>query len=298
MSAEQTQREINQLDTEIVILEKKRADFEHKEADRIQKINNIQRSITKTISMSALSSKNKQIQNYQNEISKSAKDKADVTKKIAEKRKKRADKALKLQKEEMRERQRENSTQQTIQRNYEQRIDELTSQIRTQVYMSQLLPSSPLSSTKIDTEEYDVFISHAWEDKNDFVDEFVTELTAIGIKPWYDKRQIVWGDPMREKIDAGLAKSKFGIVIISPNYIAEGKYWTKNELDGLFQIESVNGKTILPIWHNITKKEILTYSPTIAGKLAMTTASMTPKEIAIELVKLLNPVHKKEPSHE
>ena len=98
---------------------------------------------------------------------------------------------------------------------------------------------------------------------------------------------------MRIKIDDGLKKSKFGVVVLSPDYIREGKYWTKAELDGLFQLESVNGKMLLPVWHNLTKKDIMAYSPIIASKLAMTTASMTPQEIAKELVTLL-PVSEQE----
>ena len=47
---------------------------------------------------------------------------------------------------------------------------------------------------------------------------------------------------MRARIDEGLRKSKFGVVILSPNYIAENKYWTKAELDGLFQMEVLMGK--------------------------------------------------------
>lgn len=92
---------------------------------------------------------------------------------------------------------------------------------------------------------------------------------------------------MREKIDDGLKKSKFGVIVLSPNYIKDGKYWTKAELDGLFQLESINGKMLLPIWHNLTKKEVLEYSPIIANKKAMNSASMTPKEIAEEISKLL-----------
>ena len=109
----------------------------------------------------------------------------------------------------------------------------------------------------------------------------------MNLRVWYDTSQIKWGDSMRAKIDEGLKKSKFGVVVLSPDYIKEGKYWTKAELDGLFQLESVNGKTLLPVWHNLTKKEVMEYSPIIASRLAMTTASMTPSEIAEELAKLL-----------
>ena len=75
---------------------------------------------------------------------------------------------------------------------------------------------------------------------------------------------------------------------MSPNYIAEGKYWTKAELDGLFQLESINGKTLLPIWHKLTKKDVMNYSPIIASKLAMNTATLTAKEIAENLLEILN----------
>jgi len=298
MSAEQTQREINKIDIEIATLEKERADLEHKEADKMKRVINIQQSITKNTSASTLSSKSRQIQRYQKEISKLAKDKANITKEIANKKKNQASKSVKLQKELAAENQKVDKAQQVIQHSYEQRITELAAQIHNQAYIPQFPLSSRAFPTTIDTEEYDVFISHAWEDKEDFVDEFLLELTQLGVTFWYDKQRIVWGDSMRAKIDAGLTRSRFGVVIVSPNYIAEGKYWTKAELDGLFQLESINGKTILPIWHNITKKEIMAYSPIIAGRLAMTTASMTPKEIAVELVTLLNPIQMEEPIHE
>ena len=110
----------------------------------------------------------------------------------------------------------------------------------------------------------------------------------LKIKVWYDKSKIKWGDSMRARIDDGLRKSKFGVAILSPNYIAEGKYWTKAELDGLFQMESINGKTLLPIWHNLTKKQVMDYSPILASKLAMTTATMTAEEIADELLDMLS----------
>ena len=115
----------------------------------------------------------------------------------------------------------------------------------------------------------------------------VGALEGKGIKVWYDKTQMKCGDSMRKRIDEGLKKSKFGVAVLSPNYIAEGKYWTKAELDGLFQLESINGKILLPVWHNLTKKQVIEFSPIMASKLAMNTALMTAEEIAGELLKLL-----------
>ena len=170
-----------------------------------------------------------------------------------------------------------------IKKAYEDRIAELETQMKPLpvIHDSESTDVEPI-------EQYDVFISHAWEDKKDFVDELYNALTALGIKVWYDTSRIKWGDSMRKKIDEGLSKSKFGIIVLSPNYIAENKYWTKVELDGLFQLESINGKTILPIWHNLTKKEVMEYSPIIASRLALTTATMTAKEIAAEMRNLVS----------
>ena len=170
-----------------------------------------------------------------------------------------------------------------IQTSYEARIKELQKQISQPVVTTSEAPQIA------DDEEYDVFVSHAYEDKESFVDEFVEALRDQGLKVLYDTDKLKWGHSMREKIDSGLAKSRYGVVILSPNYIDEHKYWTKAELNGLFQVETVRGKTILPIWHNLTKKQVVEYSPIIADRKAMTTASMTPEEIAAELKDLFAP---------
>ena len=141
------------------------------------------------------------------------------------------------------------------------------------------------SETEKETMIHDVFISHATEDKESFVNELVEELKKRNVKVWVDDLKIKWGDPLRKSIDEGLKKSRFGIVVISKHFIAKG--WTQYELDGLFEKEMSGGKVILPIWHEITKKEVQAFSPTLAGRKAMTTATMTPADIADELVSLL-----------
>lgn len=133
--------------------------------------------------------------------------------------------------------------------------------------------------------EYDVFISHATEDKESFVNELVEELKKRNVRVWVDVLNIKWGDPLRKSIDEGLKKSHFGIVVISKHFIAKG--WTQYELDGLFEKEMLGGKVILPVWHDITKKEVFDFSPTLAGRKAMTTDNMKPADIADELMVLL-----------
>lgn len=278
MSVEQYQRTVNSLDKEIADLEKKKAESDGKSASAQKRAASV--NISKTASTSMRNSKLRQIERYKSDAVKAQKDSADLQKKIADKRKKRNDAYLRLQKELKKEQKKQDVEAKKIQESYEKRI---------KVLQMQLAPQTDLvrQDDVNDETEYDVFISHAWEDKESFVDEFVDELRALGAKVWYDKTQMKWGDSMRAKIDEGLRKSRFGVAVLSPDYIAEKKYWTKAELDGLFQLESINGKTLLPVWHNLTKQQVMNFSPIIANKLAMSTATMTSKEIAEELVKLL-----------
>lgn len=283
MSTEQYQRTVNNLDKEIADLEKRKATADEKSAD--EQIKAAYVSISKNASASTIKSKMNEIGRHQAAARKASRESADLQKKIADKRSKRNDAYIKLQKEQQNDKKKEQKEQQRIitnmQRAYEEKIADLEAQTLPVITTIPAEENEPLP-------EYDVFISHAWEDKESFADEFVEELRTLGIKVWYDTSQIKWGDSMRQKIDEGLRKSKFGIAILSPNYIADGKYWTKAEFDGLFQLESVNGKTLLPIWHNVTKRQVMEFSPIAANKKAMTTAMMTAKEIADELVKLVS----------
>ena len=67
--------------------------------------------------------------------------------------------------------------------------------------------------------EYDVFISHASEDKDEIVRPLANTLVEKGVKVWYDEFEMKIGDSLRRKIDKGLANSRFGIVVISKDFI-------------------------------------------------------------------------------
>jgi len=134
-------------------------------------------------------------------------------------------------------------------------------------------------------EAYDVFISHASEDKDSIVRSLATALTEKGLKVWYDEFTLRIGDSLRQKIDKGLASSRVGLVILSPSFVSKG--WTNYELDGIIT-RTVSGEQILlPIWHNITKQEVIDFSPSLADKVARSTATHTVQEIAGEIAELL-----------
>jgi hypothetical protein len=135
---------------------------------------------------------------------------------------------------------------------------------------------------------YDVFISHASEDKDEVVRPLANALKDKGLQVWFDEFELRIGDSLRRKIDKGLANSRFGIVVLSQSFLKKG--WTNYELDGLVTKTVTGEQILLPIWHNISKREVIEYSPSLADKLARNTATHTVEEIASEIAQVINDV--------
>ena len=145
-------------------------------------------------------------------------------------------------------------------------------------------PSPP--SPDSDKQTYDVFISHASEDKDEVVRPLVNALKDNGLEVWFDELTLKIGDSLRQKIDRGISSSRVALVVLSPSFLTKG--WTNHELDGIVT-RSVSGEQILlPIWHNLTKQEVMDFSPSIADKVARSTATHTVVEIAAEIAELIS----------
>jgi len=117
---------------------------------------------------------------------------------------------------------------------------------------------------------WDLFISHASEDKDDVVRPLAQKLRDAGLMVWFDEQTLRLGDSLRRKIDEGLAESTFGVVVLSPHFFA--KEWPTRELDELFSREEAGGKVILPVWHNVNRGDVARRSPLAASKLAVSTS--------------------------
>lgn len=120
--------------------------------------------------------------------------------------------------------------------------------------------------------DYDIFISHASEDKDSVARPLALALKQLGYSIWYDEFTLKLGDSLRRSIDAGLARSRFGVVVLSPAFLQ--KNWPQYELDGLVQRENIQGqKVILPVWHNIDCIAVAAYSPSLADRVAASSAA-------------------------
>jgi len=131
---------------------------------------------------------------------------------------------------------------------------------------------------------FDVFVCHASENKDDVVRPLAHALLGHGLRVWYDEFELRIGDNLRRKIDQGIANSRFGVVVLSLEFFAKG--WPGYELDGLVTKGIDNEQIILPVWHNVTKAQVISYSPSLADKLARSTSTHTVEEIAAEIASL------------
>lgn len=135
--------------------------------------------------------------------------------------------------------------------------------------------------------QYDLFISHASEDKASLVFPLASLLADLGVKVWYDEFELRVGDSLSRSIDKGLASAAFGAVIISEAFLA--KEWPDYELRGLITKELESDKVILPIWHGVDKHRIAQSSPTLADKIALNSQQLGIKEIAVKLIEVCRP---------
>ncbi|WP_010494482.1 toll/interleukin-1 receptor domain-containing protein [Paenibacillus elgii] len=134
---------------------------------------------------------------------------------------------------------------------------------------------------------YDLFISHASEDKENFVRPLALLLNRLSVRVWYDEFTLNLGDSLSRSIDKGLIDSQFGLVVLSKDFM--NKKWPDYELRSLISKELAYGKVVLPIWHGIDRDDLLNFSPYLLDKLAINTSQKTIEEIALNICKIVKP---------
>jgi len=112
-------------------------------------------------------------------------------------------------------------------------------------------------------------------------------LEARDVNVWFDEIRIKVGHSIRQEIEAGIAGCRFGVVIVSPHFFA--KRWTNAELDALFGKKMDSGQNlVLPVWHHVSKDEVMRQSPLLSGIFALNSATMTIDEIAEALAEVVH----------
>tara|TARA_R110002051_G_scaffold267433_1_gene327394 strand:+ start:62 stop:925 length:864 start_codon:yes stop_codon:yes gene_type:complete len=282
MSIESRQREVARYKKEIADLQKKDADEAKKEVAKAKEAERTSKSLSSTKSASSARTYQSKLIRLSDDMSKISSKRADFAKKIAQKTDAlhRSEQYLSKEQEFQRKKIADADKKREQAQIAHQR--KITNELRLQRQLSE--PAKEILGDR-DLPEHDVFISHASEDKDSFVRPLAQVLTGMGFKVWYDETTLRIGDSLRQKIDQGLSSSRYGVVVLSGAFFY--KNWPQYELNGLVAREMRGGKVILPIWHKVSKDEVLSYSPTLADKVALNTAMSSVSEIAQQLSEVL-----------
>ena len=134
---------------------------------------------------------------------------------------------------------------------------------------------------------WDVFISHASDDKEVFVDPLARRLRKLAVRVWYDKFVLMPGDRLSEKIAEGLAKSRYGLLVISSAFIS--KKWTRYELSGLINRFVEDNARLIPLWLGITRAEVVAFNPALADLLSIRATKDNIEACTLEVLRIVRP---------
>ncbi len=282
MSINSISNSLSRVQREVADLEKKISQETKKESDLTGRILQIEQSITKSTPPSSQNSKRSEIQRKQSEIARIQSKKADISKRLADKN----SSLLKLRQDLSKEEERERKKLADAEKRQQRDQLEFQRKLRNEIAKTAGLNAEIKTSNNDLSADYDLFISHASEDKEDFVRPLAEALKNAGIKVWYDEFTLKVGDSLRKSIDHGLARSKFGTLVLSSSFFS--KNWTQYELDAMVAKEMAGHKMILPIWHKVSKTEVLNFSPTLADKVALNSSISSVDEIADSLMEVIN----------
>jgi hypothetical protein len=130
----------------------------------------------------------------------------------------------------------------------------------------------------------DVFLCHAWDDRSGAAKELNDLLELRGIKVWFSEKDVALGTPLLREIDKGLAKSRVGIVLVTPALLQrlKGEGIADKELSALLAREQ-----LVPIIHGTTYEALREVSPLLGSRTGLSTAEASMANVAAKLAELV-----------
>ncbi len=130
----------------------------------------------------------------------------------------------------------------------------------------------------------DVFLCHAWDDRQGPAKELHNLLVAAGVKVWFSENDLGLGVPMMRAIDKGLANSRIGLVLVTPALLARlpKESVADKELSALLA-----GNQLVPIVHNTTYEALRNVSPLLASRSGLDTAEDSMAVVAAKIAELV-----------
>lgn len=132
----------------------------------------------------------------------------------------------------------------------------------------------------------DVFLCHAWDDRKDAAKELHDLLESKGVSVWFSEKDVLLGSSLLREIDKGLAKSRVGIVLVTPSFLnrVKGEGIADKELSALLARD-----LLVPIIHNTTFEDLREVSPLLGSRSGLSTVEESMVEVAAKLAELVTP---------
>lgn len=130
----------------------------------------------------------------------------------------------------------------------------------------------------------DMFLCHAWDDREGAAKQLHDLLEARGVKVWFSQKDVGLGVPLMRAIDKGLANSRIGIVLVTPALLQRlpNESIADKELSVLLA-----GARIVPVVHQTTYEALRNVSPMLASRTGLDTAEDSMAEVATKLAELV-----------
>lgn len=130
----------------------------------------------------------------------------------------------------------------------------------------------------------DVFLCHAWDDRSGAAKELNDLLESRGVKVWFSEKDVALGTPLLREIDKGLAKSRVGIVLVTPALLQrlKGEGIADKELSALLAREQ-----LVPIVHGTTYEALREVSPLLGSRTGLSTTEGSMANVAAKLAELV-----------
>lgn len=130
----------------------------------------------------------------------------------------------------------------------------------------------------------DVFLCHAWDDRKEAAKSLHDLLESKGVTVWFSEKDILLGSSLLREIDKGLAKSRVGIVLVTPSFLKR----VKNEGIADKELSALLARDLLvPIVHNTTFEELREVSPLLGSRSGLSTAEESMTELSAKLAELV-----------
>ena len=130
----------------------------------------------------------------------------------------------------------------------------------------------------------DVFLCHAWDDREGSAKELHDLLESLGVSVWFSEKDVTLGTPLLREIDKGLAKSRVGIVLVTPALLRrlQGEGIADKELSVLLARD-----LLVPIVHGTTYEALRDVSPLLGSRTGLSTAENPMTRVAAKLAELV-----------